>query len=404
MSKPATILEWATDANFPAGADPWSAQPNKVEPAAAKVDVGRQPTELPPAEETNWWRSMVSRFVAHLVSMRLLNWCADYVYTAVSATGAPGSGCFDQSVPAFYVGTSNGEIITSLSGVVWDDDGGGAAAGPWVGATAVSDIDSDDSGRRVAVAVAGADFVEYSTTPGTWAPCTITTGPGLNWRTVESDSNASGGGAVWLLGAAASAVVYRSTDGVTFNAVTVTGFTGTYPLIIASKDPNNDTWIILDGTNAARSSDQGATWTTTPHGLLLTGPNATYRRRICAYDKATSRFVVIGLPTTGDVHYTEDNGITWVTVAGALPVQASPSDAVIISSRDGELLAHIGDQGFWGSFNGGETWRKVELPDAPTGGVGVGAGNPVFGAGRFLMAGGTATAPPDINLSLRAEG
>jgi hypothetical protein len=63
--KPGNI-EWATDLLFPAGADPWSATPNKIRPPHGKVATGRTPGERPPVGETNWWRWAVAQKIREL--------------------------------------------------------------------------------------------------------------------------------------------------------------------------------------------------------------------------------------------------------------------------------------------------------------------------------------------------
>lgn len=406
MSKLATIPRWATDTLFPAGGDAWSAQPNKEDPSDAKKDVGRVPAELPPATETNWWRNMVSRWLLHLCTLRVLNWLDIRDYTAVAATGAPAVGCWDEGAGYFYLGTANGEVIQSPTGEYWDDDGGGAAVGPFIG-NPIHSIDSSDADHRVATGNHAADAVYYKTTAIGWTVCTLG-GAGLTWEHVASDHDANGGGAVWLIvDNATPAVFYRSTDGITFTVVNVTGFTGSgvNTMLVPSRDPDNDTWLVIDGTNASRSADQGATWTTAAHGLTLKTPSATYPGYGVCYDRASGRYIaVLSGGSAGDVAYSEDNGATWSTFSSVLPsTVASPSDLEVFTSGDGEIIAHIGDVGFWSSVDGGETWRPVDLPAAASGGTGTAGARFTFGRGRFVSIGGTAAAAPDLHLSLRAE-
>lgn len=48
---------WASDATFPAGADPWSGQPTKVVPDVAEIAAGHTPGLPVPAETENWWKN-----------------------------------------------------------------------------------------------------------------------------------------------------------------------------------------------------------------------------------------------------------------------------------------------------------------------------------------------------------
>jgi hypothetical protein len=46
--------QWASSANFPAGSDPWSGTPNKVEPSLAEAQIGFVPGQQVDAEVLNW--------------------------------------------------------------------------------------------------------------------------------------------------------------------------------------------------------------------------------------------------------------------------------------------------------------------------------------------------------------
>jgi hypothetical protein len=48
------IDDWASDANFPAGSDPWSSQPTKDEPIAGVKATGFRPGRKLPAQWLNW--------------------------------------------------------------------------------------------------------------------------------------------------------------------------------------------------------------------------------------------------------------------------------------------------------------------------------------------------------------
>lgn len=48
---------WASDANYPAGSDPWSGTPTKSAPSAGEIAAGHVPGVPDPAEVENWWKN-----------------------------------------------------------------------------------------------------------------------------------------------------------------------------------------------------------------------------------------------------------------------------------------------------------------------------------------------------------
>lgn len=48
---------WSSDANYPAGADPWATTPTKVAPDAGTIAAGHSPAEVTPAQRENWWKN-----------------------------------------------------------------------------------------------------------------------------------------------------------------------------------------------------------------------------------------------------------------------------------------------------------------------------------------------------------
>lgn len=68
MAKPVKLPTWSTDTNYPAGADPWSATPVKVEPTSGKKAEGWEPSEKPPAQWQNYWQNLVHQWVEYFCS------------------------------------------------------------------------------------------------------------------------------------------------------------------------------------------------------------------------------------------------------------------------------------------------------------------------------------------------
>jgi hypothetical protein len=66
MPKPSSLPEWATDANYPAGAEPEAGTPTKVPPSTNQDTVGWRPSQKPPATEWNWWMHKVYEWLAYV--------------------------------------------------------------------------------------------------------------------------------------------------------------------------------------------------------------------------------------------------------------------------------------------------------------------------------------------------
>jgi hypothetical protein len=95
MPKPVTDATWATDANFPAGGNPWNGTPTKVAPTAGKQAEGWEPKEKPPAQIENWWKNLVGLWLAWLEAVadaaaaKVWNWRMPLSITVPNA--APGA-------------------------------------------------------------------------------------------------------------------------------------------------------------------------------------------------------------------------------------------------------------------------------------------------------------------------
>lgn len=70
MPAPSTTLEWATDANYPAGSDAWSGTPTGVEPSSGEKGTGFVPAERPPAQFFNWFMHLAGLWVQWLAAER----------------------------------------------------------------------------------------------------------------------------------------------------------------------------------------------------------------------------------------------------------------------------------------------------------------------------------------------
>lgn len=66
MAKPTTEPEWASDDEYPAGAEDEAGEENKTEPLAGKKEAGWRPAEKPRGQYMNWWMNLVWLWIVWL--------------------------------------------------------------------------------------------------------------------------------------------------------------------------------------------------------------------------------------------------------------------------------------------------------------------------------------------------
>ncbi len=66
MPKPSSLPTWATDTNYPAGAEPEAGTATKVAPTSGQATRGWRPAAKPPAQEMNYWQNLVYQWIAYL--------------------------------------------------------------------------------------------------------------------------------------------------------------------------------------------------------------------------------------------------------------------------------------------------------------------------------------------------
>lgn len=67
-NEPMANEPWASDANYPAGADPWSGTPTKSAPGLSEIAAGHVPGVPDPAEVENWWKNRADTRLAAMES------------------------------------------------------------------------------------------------------------------------------------------------------------------------------------------------------------------------------------------------------------------------------------------------------------------------------------------------
>lgn len=112
MSRPTTAPEWASDTNFPAGTDAWSATATKLEPTSGEKGTGAIPQTGFGAQKLNWLLANKADWINHLESVitgagMLLR--DDFTGTAIdtgkwetTAAGAATIAIFDDSAAGGY--------------------------------------------------------------------------------------------------------------------------------------------------------------------------------------------------------------------------------------------------------------------------------------------------------------
>jgi len=65
-TKPASVPTWATDLNYPAGAETYSATPTKVAPTGARRQQGFHPKKKPPAQVYNYDHNLIGQWLQYL--------------------------------------------------------------------------------------------------------------------------------------------------------------------------------------------------------------------------------------------------------------------------------------------------------------------------------------------------
>lgn len=391
-------MPWATSDTYAAGPDIGSS--NKLEPGATEQTDGLYAGYQVGPDTINWVLNRLHHLQRSVARLQALNYELTVTDTTDYQGGSLLASCHNvmtagqRNIWLFYSDVAIGsikEMHSSDGGQTWDTPASSPVTAVALG---LLDADGDESTRRIVTNDGGNDLVRYNTLTGgaTWATIVFTAGaPGLNWRAVGCDRNTAGGAAaMWCIGDDAgggSSVLWTSADGINFAVeagwpgATVTEpirgiFHSCHPVDgLGPSDPGNPHWLVVSDTYTTRSVD-GAVWIETAHALALGG--GTLHRRSAAYSRTTGRWV-IALPaaTGGDIAYSDDLGVSWTTLASALPAFGGagfePSiccdgyGTFLITTNAGEG----GDTRCYISTDDGLTWTQLQLPSAN---YGVGAG------------------------------
>jgi len=250
------------------------------------------------------------------------------------------------------------------------------------------DADGDNTGRIMVLShlAAGGAQVRHADALGVWSAPGAGWAAGQQWYAIACDRATSGAAnALWLVGdrpggaAASLAGSNVAPPGLpTWAAVIYGGVAGEdvmgiwhslHPAgALGPSDPGNPTWLVVSQNRAWRSGD-GAAWNNAAHGLA-----GTFDRRSAAYSRTTQRWVITLGNIAGDVAYSDDNGATWVLIAGALANAAGGAAVDLVCDGYGTFIAQDGNT-FWVSSDEGMTWECCGYPYLPLAQVVLGYGS-----------------------------
>jgi hypothetical protein len=115
MSKPSDLPVWATDASYPAGADPWAETDTKTEPSGGKQAEGFEPRERPPAQYLNWWMNLAYLWLAWLDALVIETQYKNVLPVPTKATNWAYQGDLSATPYVSYKSSGAGDLDINLS-------------------------------------------------------------------------------------------------------------------------------------------------------------------------------------------------------------------------------------------------------------------------------------------------
>jgi len=377
-------IPWATNANHAAGADPWSAQPNKIPPAAGKIATGRVPEELPPAEETNYVRSVTGELANRAATQRLAS--LGIVSDTLAAAGYTLAGiqidyCWEGALSATtiaqyawgmgYQVAGNHEECQAANGWVWRQIFPG---GVIPGAVFPASIASHINGDRGMVGSGIVDAVYASPAPlAAWQAWGFGAALGLTWTQMECDKIPAGD--TWVIYDNNSAAPHIALGHLLpFAPVAAPPGFAVSPCTLRhshhqagdvyDSDAGNSVWMALTATEISTSAD-GDTWLP----AALHGLSAAPMIDALAYSKAGSRWVTVLNKAAATIAYSDDNGLSWaeVTLKNPLGIDVTLGGGSARIACDGYghwIVAYCDTAGanavqLEASADNGETWHLI---------------------------------------------
>jgi hypothetical protein len=305
---------WASDTNYPAGADPWSATPTKVAPSAGQIAVGWVPDTEPPAQWMNYIKNLFGQHLASLQGAAVHNWSNHVVI--------PGTYLTVNAVCTLMSAAASGLPVLAAIG----ED---AKVYSLYNESMLPDASAVDTGLTGTAVMAGGVFGGSPTLVKSLASGVArkSTNFGTTWAAAGSHSPnatlyhffgaANGGAGRWVVAHGSASRIDYSTD---LSTWTVGAGSASSAPTGARKAASNATAcvVVFAGSNTvcARSAD-GITWT------LPTLSAAGHDWRGVAYSSV--RGVWMAVASDGVGAKSTDNGLAWTAITvptGALDVAA----------------------------------------------------------------------------------
>ncbi len=319
-----TVLDWAPDANYPAGAETWSSNPTKVAPPGA-ASVGFTPGQGNAAQYHNYLHN--KRYTENAAAKAAITDVLTFVGQAqalnfpVRLTGPGGasqnSAFFVPATCKWFVCCNTEDVRSSFDqGLTWNQESGVAGAGAGEN---TFDGDADASGNVVISTSTRYAFALNAST-GTWTKPDVYGGA---WSTVAH-------------------VAYSPTA----NQWCWVGETGGVIAVQVSAD--RATWF-------GSSTPLGSSWSANALDMKA--------------NKASGRVVVVGSFGAGAIRvaYSDNGGNSWTTLASDLVTTITSPTVLHLSHNADESAWYlvVGETSgtpsceVWRSTDDGASWTKV---------------------------------------------
>jgi hypothetical protein len=379
MSRPAgNVPILATDALYPAGADPWSASPTKVDPGTVAVAAGYQPNAKLPAQEYNWLLNRLGTWIDYQDRLEAQNFGAPFEeFTSagekIRTDTAHNAIAFNPALKKYFVGGASAAddqipvVYTSVSGApnTWDDDS--APVRTPAGNTQTYRFVTDPTGRLLAwISELGPGYFYLRTAGGVWSTASVNQ-PSSFVATVARYYPRSD---TWLVGGAISSVpkIYSTTPSDVWTSQTLTSATS-----------GGITDLAVSATHAVAIDDTGEVWAAAALGTWTYTSAASFSSRPTSVVFVAPEAVFWLLCEAGHV-YTSPDGVTWTLTADPATFLGSE----VIQFLDGGTATRSGASAAFGGlvlasctvttpepgdigqlaigWNGGTQWDLVNPP------------------------------------------
>lgn len=298
MARPSGVIpEWASNASYPAGSDPWALQPTKQDPGSSAVAAGFLPNARLDAETINWLLHAYWQWIAYQDRAEGRTWLEQNEPGIRS--DAPGNVILWNPTQWRYFmgGTLDSDQFTpivyySVNGTDWLDDSAPTDSLSDPGRYQIVDGPSD--GTILGWINAGTGCHCHIRAPnGTW-------GADLGSPSIQNQAAVYAAG-VWVLGGTAGGPhpgVHLLTTGGVFTAVTLPGASGVADSI---------TLMATDGTRVVAIAGDDVWTCATPAGAWthVGTPFASTPAGLC---RTPNRFWVT---CEGGEVYVSSDGSTW---------------------------------------------------------------------------------------------